>query len=385
MRRTLAFLLLLGCSSTVSPGRCVPGASMACVCPGVGAGAQVCAADGASFGVCVCGVDAGVDAAGDAPSPGDVPLGMDVVIEDRPDVWLGTDPVPLVDRLDVVTVPDTGPRDDRPTAGDNGADVVATGGCYTEDGPAALCPMRRHLNDATTPSWRVTAITIREPAVLASPLILNVLNPPLRDGKFLWGLSFNLQTNTFRTGSLNPMFTRGVVGVGLMDGVFAYHNNNAPPVGRDTDPARWNPLTGSFVGTGSVTTNETTSALRLPVFNDDRSILLELPLANARLSMVPVSMDRGCIGLGQVRAGRYNECSSGWETDLGGTVEAAITVTAARGITVSALNQTLCQLLSGTNCDMPQMMWTRQPNAMVGSEPAYRLVARFAAISANIQ
>jgi hypothetical protein len=98
-----------------------------------------------------------------------------------------------------------------------------------------------------------------------------------------------------------------------------------------------------------------------------------------------VSADRGCIGLGQVRAGRYNECSSGWETDMGGTVEAAITVTAARAINVSALNQTLCQLLAGTNCDMPQMMWTRQPNAMVGMEPAYRLVARFAAISANIQ
>ena len=70
---------------------------------------------------------------------------------------------------------------------------------------------------------------------------------------------------------------------------------------------------------------------------------------------------------------------------MGGTVEAAITVSSARGINVSALNQTLCQLLSGTNCDMPMPMWTRQPNAMVGTEPAYRLVARFAAISANVQ
>ncbi len=37
---------------------------MPCVCPGGGAGGQVCAASGESYGTCVCGVDGGaVDAA----------------------------------------------------------------------------------------------------------------------------------------------------------------------------------------------------------------------------------------------------------------------------------------------------------------------------------
>ncbi|MEZ4390143.1 MAG: hypothetical protein R3A48_03525 [Polyangiales bacterium] len=281
---------------------------------------------------------------------------------------------------DVVTAGDSA------TTGDGGGcatTAIATMNmCYTEEGCASLCPTQRFANNAMTPSWRITALTVAEPAALASPLILGVINPPLRDGKFLWGLSFNFTNNTFRTGPLNRMFTRGTTGAGLMDGTFAYYNNNAPMPG---DANRWDPASGAITGTTTVSSMTDMANVRLPIFNDDGSILVELPLANARLNMVPVSADRGCIGLGRLRAGRYNECSSDWETDMGGTVEAAITVSAARGITVSALNQTLCQLLSGTSCDMPQMMWMRQPNAMVGTEPAYRLVARFSAISANVQ
>ena len=98
----------------------------------------------------------------------------------------------------VATDANTTPTDGGTTPTDGGG----AGACYTEDGTASLCPMRRHMNNAMTPSWRITALTIAEPAALASPLILNVINPPLRDGKFLWGLSFNFMANTFRTGPL---------------------------------------------------------------------------------------------------------------------------------------------------------------------------------------
>lgn len=255
--------------------------------------------------------------------------------------------------------------------------------CYTEEGCDSLCPRQRHMNNAMTPSWRITALTVQQPAALASQLIAGVINPPLRDGWFLWGLSFNFTDNTFRTGPLNRMFTRGMLGAGLMDGTYAYYNNNAPMMGGN--PNRWNPATGAAMGTSSVSTSTMGLTVNLPIFNDDGSILVELPLANARLVDVPVSTDRGCIGLGRLRAGRYNECSSEWDTTMGGTVEAAITVTAARSIQVSALNQSLCQLLAGTPCEMPMGSWTRQPDTMVGTEPAYRLTAKFAAISANIQ
>lgn len=103
MRHALALALLLvlvvACSSAPAPTRCTPGASVACVCPGVGTGAQVCAADGASYGVCACGVDAG-------GGTEDRPAAMDVVGVDRPDVWMGTDPVPLGDRQDVAAASD---------------------------------------------------------------------------------------------------------------------------------------------------------------------------------------------------------------------------------------------------------------------------------------
>lgn len=68
MRHLLAALVLLAaCSPTEPPARCTPGAQVACACPGGGSGAQVCAADGASYSACACGVgDAGADAAVDA-------------------------------------------------------------------------------------------------------------------------------------------------------------------------------------------------------------------------------------------------------------------------------------------------------------------------------
>ena len=56
MLRHAALLLLLAvgpaCSST-EVGACIPGAQVACACPGGGQGAQVCASDGKSFGQCM--------------------------------------------------------------------------------------------------------------------------------------------------------------------------------------------------------------------------------------------------------------------------------------------------------------------------------------------
>lgn len=92
MRHALALLFILAaCSSAPAPTRCTPGASVACVCPGVGIGAQVCATGGESYGACVCGVlDAGDDAVAvvDAVAADVVAVvdatSADVVTEDRP-------------------------------------------------------------------------------------------------------------------------------------------------------------------------------------------------------------------------------------------------------------------------------------------------------------
>jgi hypothetical protein len=52
-----------GGSTSSSPPGCVPGSTQTCFGPGACSGAQVCAADGASYGACDCGADAGTDSA----------------------------------------------------------------------------------------------------------------------------------------------------------------------------------------------------------------------------------------------------------------------------------------------------------------------------------
>ena len=112
--RYLALLLALvvACSSAPAPTRCTPGASVACVCPGVGTGAQICAADGASYGACACGVDAGGDT---SVTPGaDATSGADVAVAVRDVPAL--DAVTAEDRpaaVDAVAVADAGPVDAR--------------------------------------------------------------------------------------------------------------------------------------------------------------------------------------------------------------------------------------------------------------------------------
>jgi len=108
----LALALVVACSSAPAPTRCTPGASVACVCPGVGTGAQVCAADGSSYGACACGVDAGGDT---SVTPGaDATSGADVAVA-----------VPDAPALDA------GGGEDRPAA----VDAVAV----ADAGPVMLC------------------------------------------------------------------------------------------------------------------------------------------------------------------------------------------------------------------------------------------------------
>lgn len=122
--RSLSYLLWAGltvaaCSSPVatgsppsadagtdagSPTLCTPGAQVACACVGGAAGAQVCGADGRSFGACAC-PDAGgamdvvdvppvidVPPAIDVPPPPDVPRVVDVGFDRGFDVGFDTGP-----------------------------------------------------------------------------------------------------------------------------------------------------------------------------------------------------------------------------------------------------------------------------------------------------
>ncbi len=275
--------------------------------------------------------------------------------------------------VDVPTLPDVPvtPPDDVPTSlPDKPAtpDVMTVGGCYVEEAATPVCPAVRGVVEAARTTFRVTQLDVRSPASLASPILLNVINGAVRNGNFLWGMSFEAGASTFRTGPL-AVATRGAVGQGLLDGAFRFTASN----------------TGSFSTAGNrVTTTAVTGTVRLPIFDASGAMLTELPLDNVRVTAT-LATDRGCVGQGRVAGGRFNECTSAWAT-TDGQLNAAITVSAARTVNVSSLMTTLCNLLAGANCaSAPQSSWPRQPDTTVNGQAAYSLTADFAATAATLR
>lgn len=290
---------------------------------------------------------------------------------------------------DASTPTDT-PAADTPAADAPPSDAM--GACFTQDTSMPVCPSAHVAQpDMMHANFRITHIKITSPAALASPILGNVVNGAIHTGGFLWGISYDLAGNMIRTGALNgQMLTRGTVGQGLIDATFHYFAGNAPAMGGAA--TRWDPVNTTATTMGDrVSSGMIMGTVRLPIFDNTGALLTELPLENARLVNVQLTGDRGCIGLGQLSGGRFNECQSNWQTADGammpyGRIEAVITASAARQVQVSSLMTTLCNLLAGSNCETtPMGMWTRQPDAMVGPEPGYNLVTEFAAISARIQ
>jgi hypothetical protein len=281
-----------------------------------------------------------------------------------------------------------------PTDGSMMRDATADGPtsmCFTQTGSAALCPSAAIAQaNAMRPSFRLTHIKITAPVALASPILGNIVNGSVHNGGFLWGMTVDTMANTARTGALNAgMITRGTVGLGLLDGTFSYYGDNAPA--EMGAPGRWNPVMASTTSmAGRISTGVLSGTVRLPIFDSMGAIITELPLEQASLVNIQLPMDGRCIGLGQVSGGRFNECSSAWATADSammpyGTISAVITAEAAQMVRVDMLRTTLCSLISGSDCGVvPRAMWMRQPDAMVGTQPGYRLTAEFSAVSARI-
>jgi len=251
----------------------------------------------------------------------------------------------------------------------------------------------RHQNDMNRPGYRLTFIKITTPSALASQVLLQIVNGTFQGGTFLWGLSLDLQANTYRTGALNPTaLQRGTIGRGLLDGRYAFYNNNGP-MGMT---GQYNPVSGAATLTGDrLATTMSDTVVNIPIFSDETatSVLTTLPLTNLRLSNIQVTPDRGCIGQASLVSGRFDECRSPWRTENDammpfGQIDADITVADARNVRIEALQTTLCNYITGVDCMMVTDLSTRpmgqRPDAMVNGMPAFHLTASFAAVSANI-
>ena len=307
---------------------------------------------------------------------------------------------------DAAVTTDTGtPATDTPTVTDASCSPPAASDAgvvpYYQCAGDNVCPTSHIANDAMHPGFRLTYIQITAPTALASAAILSVINPTLQTGTFLWGLQLDLTTTppAFRTGGLNPaVATRGHIGLGLMDGQFAFYHGNF--AGGDAGaPTAFDPVSGTMTVTGTAPTrtgssSTATTTVNIPIFTDTTAttLLTQLPLDNAHISALQLNGDLGCVGLGQPSGGRYTESTSHWLTaDTNnapyGTVEADITVDHAKTVSVVIGGNPvpLCNLISGANCASdPQTSWAHQPDTMVGTAPAYHLRANFAAISATI-
>lgn len=306
----------------------------------------------------------------------DTPMTSDAAPDNgstTPDVTVTPDATVAPDAMvspDVTVAPDVMVTPDVPVTPDVTVtpDAMVVGGCYVEEGASSLCPAGRVMNSPTQPSFRITHLGITSPVALASPILLNVLNGATHSGALLWGVNFDLSARTFQTGALT-VSPRGTVGQGLFDGEFHY-----------ATMAR-----GALMSSGDqVTTTTAMGTVVVPVFDSSGARLTNLPLDNVRFT-VTLAPDRGCIGLGRPSGGRFNECTSAWDT-ASGRIDAAITVANARMVTVTALMTTLCNLIAGANCDAtPESMWPRQPDTTVNGMPAYTLSSGFAAVAATVR
>lgn len=264
--------------------------------------------------------------------------------------------------LSVAGVAFAGCGDDDGTPVDSGTADTSMGGdaggdpeCALEGQMGACCYRQSNASQLSAPELRIAYLQLTEPAVLASPIIANILNEAVREERFNWLIRLEGAdadgdvTITTGYGSRSETAT------------FAFAMGDADPPGAGD---RWDPqsIAGTLTGE-SVTTESLTDVFTVPVQDDDGSVILELPLRGFRLVNATMSEDRSCIGRG-ITAVRFDATS--------GSVETYITVEDAKMGEVNAggITASLCNILRGSlaagldDCDNdPRSEWATPPNA----------------------
>lgn len=261
---------------------------------------------------------------------------------------------------------------------------------YYQCTTTTVCPRGRYANSAARPGFRMTYLKITQPPSLASTPVLGTLNQALARGTLFWGMQFDRAAGTFRSGALRPDFARGSVGLGVMDGRFSFFRGDAPNgLSTALDPA-----TGTVTASGDrIATGTSTAPALLPIYSDETATHMAslFTVGNVRITARPAA-ERGCIGGAQPSGGRYVETGGRWLTEDDcdepyGTLRSELTLADATRITVTigGIPTPLCNIVSGADCrTAPMTSWPRRPESTVSGQPAWVMVANFAAISADI-
>lgn len=392
-----AAIMLVACSS--DPQCAPPGSFVECVCANQQPGRSLCNGDG-RLEACSCSADANTvdSASSDIIVATDTTAASDAITDHA-----ATDtPVDTSSENDAsVVLMDAAVRPDAPSPADVLADIspdqsgdAGDGGspCYREPGDVPFCPNARHPSPTDTPRYRITYLQFEEPAALRSQTFQAFMASSFQSGNALWGLAFDLNARSYQLGAVNVTTARfGSLGFGLLDGQFEFYRSNFS----GEDPTVYNPISDLVTVTGDrLLSRPNPSRLTLPLSENRSTQSALFPLYNVQMTEVHLSPDRGCIGSATLVSGHYNECRSAWRTvdaELRpyGRIEGDIPVTAARAVQVSTLGTTLCNYIAGTDCALVVDWSTRpeglRPERMVNGEPAFHVIASFAAISANIQ
>jgi len=100
----------------------------------------------------------------------------------------------------------------------------------------------------------------------------------------------------------------------------------------------------------------------------------------------------GTFSADHLNIGSYNVSTELWTT--GGTLVGKMTVADAKATIIDALGMSLCGLISGDtgapmnpadDCNEANRPWPNEPDATVGTDPAYNMSATIAASPVHIQ
>jgi hypothetical protein len=225
--------------------------------------------------------------------------------------------------------------------------------------PKAACPSPTAARDClglvdntgkTKFGLRMSELTVTTPVELATGAVLNIIDGAVElnempcyltgSGTFSWLIQFDTTAGTIMTGGAKPVTdpTKGYSFDTEMSGGFSL-----APV---TITAKPDPSTGVFAAA-------TGKSLIVPIFLDatGTSVVL-LPLQAARLKMGTLSADQNCIGsFNAAKLEPANNClpipGGASQFIPGGELDGFITLDDADNVSISALQESLCVLLSG--------------------------------------
>lgn len=207
------------------------------------------------------------------------------------------------------------------------------------------------------PEFRVTNLQISEPegTALTSGAVLNILALAVEEERFNWLMRATVSGTDVTVET----------GYGEWDGATSTYNfvdGAAPAPG---DPNRWNPITieGTLSG-DTFSAPPVPGSFTVPIFDESGENLdLELPLNSFEVISATFSEDRTCIGT------RVSDGAGYRNYETAGDVRTYITVADAEISNVTQLGTTLCNLISGSDCEADATAdWRNTPNALCDSE-----------------